>query len=46
MDVNLDMNVGINFDVKNAQLSFPPGTGDATNGKAFSIGDTRMSFSH
>ncbi|KAJ7474871.1 hypothetical protein FB451DRAFT_1246878 [Mycena latifolia] len=45
LDVNLDMTVGINFDVNNAQLSFPPGSGDAPDGKAFSIGDTPLTLS-
>ncbi|KAJ6531427.1 hypothetical protein DFH09DRAFT_933845 [Mycena vulgaris] len=45
LDVNLDMKVAINFDVANAQLSFPPGSGDAPDGKAFSIGDTPLTLS-
>ncbi|KAJ7474872.1 hypothetical protein FB451DRAFT_1088510 [Mycena latifolia] len=45
LDVNLDMTVGINFNVDNAQLSFPPGSGAAPSGKAFSIGDTPLTLS-
>jgi hypothetical protein len=42
-DVNLNMNVGIVFNVNNAQLAFPPGTAAAPAAQAFSIGDTRAS---
>ncbi|KAJ7197817.1 hypothetical protein GGX14DRAFT_700233 [Mycena pura] len=44
-DLNLDMKVGIVFDVNNAQLSFPPGSGAAPAAKAFSIGDTPLTLS-
>ncbi|KAJ7150475.1 hypothetical protein C8R43DRAFT_494922 [Mycena crocata] len=43
LDVNLDMTVGINLDLKNAQLRFPPG--DKDDDKAFSIGDTPLTLS-
>ncbi|KAJ7708198.1 hypothetical protein B0H17DRAFT_1191688 [Mycena rosella] len=45
LDVNLDMTVGLNFDVNNAQLRFPPGSGDAPDANAFSIGDTPLTLS-
>ncbi|KAF7344678.1 hypothetical protein MVEN_01628100 [Mycena venus] len=44
-DVNLDMQVGIVFNVNNAQLAFPPGTAAAPAAKAFSIGDTPLTLS-
>ncbi|KAJ7438098.1 hypothetical protein B0H11DRAFT_2254861 [Mycena galericulata] len=44
-DVNLDMKVGINLDLDNATLSFPPASGPAPNAKAFSIGDTPLTLS-
>ncbi|KAJ6540580.1 hypothetical protein B0H19DRAFT_1212999 [Mycena capillaripes] len=44
-DVNLDMKVGIVFNVNNAQLAFPPGTAAAPAAKAFSIGDTPLTLS-
>ncbi|KAJ7266370.1 hypothetical protein B0H12DRAFT_1099380 [Mycena haematopus] len=45
LDVNLDMQTEINLQINNAQLSFPPGSGSAPNGNAFSIGDTPLSVS-
>lgn len=46
VDVQMDMTVGVNLDVQNAQLTFPPdATGSSpANASAFSLGDTRASF--
>jgi hypothetical protein len=44
-DVNLDMKTEINLQLNNAQLAFPPGSGSAPNGNAFSIGNTPLSLS-
>jgi hypothetical protein len=43
VDVVMDMTVGINFDVNNAQLAFPPDDSNKPASSAFSIGDTRAS---
>ncbi|KAJ7479731.1 hypothetical protein FB451DRAFT_1086295 [Mycena latifolia] len=45
VDIQLDMTVGINFDVNNAQLSFPPDDSTKPDSNAFSIGDTPLSLS-
>ncbi|KAJ7479627.1 hypothetical protein FB451DRAFT_1448692 [Mycena latifolia] len=45
VDIQLDMTVGINFDVNNAQLSFPPDDSNKPDSNAFSIGDTPLSLS-
>ncbi|KAJ7075244.1 hypothetical protein B0H15DRAFT_37212 [Mycena belliarum] len=45
VDLQLDMTVGLNFDVKNAQLSFPPDDSKKLDSSAFSIGDTPLSLS-
>ncbi|KAJ7612656.1 hypothetical protein FB45DRAFT_843208 [Roridomyces roridus] len=46
-DVNipLDMTVGINLNLNNAQLAFPPNVTDPTDSSAFSLGDTPITFS-
>ncbi|KAJ7052666.1 hypothetical protein C8F01DRAFT_1261454 [Mycena amicta] len=44
-DVNLDMKVGIVFNVNNAQIAFPPGTAGAPAASAFSVGDTPLTLS-
>ncbi|KAJ7674018.1 hypothetical protein DFH06DRAFT_752966 [Mycena polygramma] len=44
-DVNLDLTTDIALDIKNAKLTFPPGSGDAPDAKAFSIGDTPVTLS-
>jgi hypothetical protein len=43
VDLSMDMTVGINFDVNNAQLTFPPDDSNKPDSNAFSIGDTRAS---
>jgi len=40
LDVNVDMTVGINYKIKNAELVFPPSSKHAAGG-SFNIGDTR-----
>ncbi|KAJ7841079.1 hypothetical protein B0H14DRAFT_2783654 [Mycena olivaceomarginata] len=45
LDVNLDLETKINLDIKNAQLHFPAGSGDAPNANAFSIGDIPLTLS-
>ncbi|KAJ6602837.1 hypothetical protein DFH09DRAFT_1355028 [Mycena vulgaris] len=45
VDISLDMAVGINFDVNNAQLSFPPDSSNTPDSKAFTIGDTPLTLS-
>ncbi|KAJ7088827.1 hypothetical protein B0H15DRAFT_780532 [Mycena belliarum] len=44
VDVAMDMTVGINFNVKNAQLAFPPDAKNKPEEKAFSIGDTPLTL--
>ncbi|KAJ7149272.1 hypothetical protein C8R43DRAFT_888085 [Mycena crocata] len=43
LDLNVDMTVGINYHVENAQLFFPPK--DEKSGGAFSLGDTPLKLS-
>ncbi|KAK6969319.1 hypothetical protein R3P38DRAFT_3146303 [Favolaschia claudopus] len=45
LDVALDADVGINFNVKDAKIAFPPKDDNAPDGKAFSIGDTPLTLS-
>ncbi|KAJ6551974.1 hypothetical protein B0H19DRAFT_182463 [Mycena capillaripes] len=45
LDIALDAVAAIRLDVKDAKLTFPPGSGDATDAKAFSIGDTPVTLS-
>ncbi|KAJ6553046.1 hypothetical protein B0H19DRAFT_1263467 [Mycena capillaripes] len=42
VDVVMDMTVGINMDVNNAQLAFPPDDSNKPLSSAFSIGDTPL----
>ncbi|KAF7319637.1 hypothetical protein HMN09_00304100 [Mycena chlorophos] len=44
-DVNLDMSVGLNIDIQNAQIAFPPGSAANPAASAFSIGDAPLSLS-
>ncbi|KAJ7476701.1 hypothetical protein FB451DRAFT_986867, partial [Mycena latifolia] len=44
VDVAMDMTVGINFNVNNAQLAFPPDPNNKPEDKAFSIGDTPLTL--
>jgi hypothetical protein len=44
VDVSMDMTVGINFNVNDAQLAFPPSDSNKPLASAFSIGDTRSSL--
>ncbi|KAJ6551312.1 hypothetical protein B0H19DRAFT_1263975 [Mycena capillaripes] len=44
VELTMDLAVGINFDVNNAQLIFPPNS-TAPDSNAFSIGDTPLSLS-
>ncbi|KAJ6579217.1 hypothetical protein DFH09DRAFT_338965 [Mycena vulgaris] len=44
VDVAMDMTVGLNFDVTDAQLAFPPSAGTAPDDKAFKIGDTPLTL--
>ncbi|KAJ7913379.1 hypothetical protein B0H13DRAFT_1612629 [Mycena leptocephala] len=44
VDVVMDMTVGINFDVNNAQLAFPPDDSNKPASSAFSIGDTPLTL--
>ncbi|KAF7295672.1 hypothetical protein MIND_01107500 [Mycena indigotica] len=41
VQVPMNMNVGINFAIKNAQLAFPPSAGGKPATSAFSVGDMR-----
>jgi hypothetical protein len=42
IELTMDLSVGLNFNVNNAQLTFPPNS-NAPDPNAFSIGDTRAS---
>jgi hypothetical protein len=42
IQLTMDLSVGLNFNVNNAQLTFPPNS-NAPDPNAFSIGDTRAS---
>ncbi|KAF7351711.1 hypothetical protein MSAN_01604200 [Mycena sanguinolenta] len=42
VDLAMDMAVGINFNVNNAQLTFPPSDASAADPNAFSVGDTPL----
>ncbi|KAF7371330.1 hypothetical protein MSAN_00769100 [Mycena sanguinolenta] len=44
VDVTMDMTVGINFDVNNAQLAFPPTDSNKPLSSAFSIGNTPLTL--
>ncbi|KAK7050106.1 hypothetical protein R3P38DRAFT_3306393 [Favolaschia claudopus] len=44
VDVVMDMTAGINFDVNNAQLAFPPDDKNKPVSSAFSIGDTPLTL--
>ncbi|KAJ7680190.1 hypothetical protein B0H14DRAFT_3062513 [Mycena olivaceomarginata] len=44
VQLSMDLSVGINFDVNNAQLIFPPNSA-TPDSSAFSIGDTPLSLS-
>ncbi|KAF9471862.1 hypothetical protein BDN70DRAFT_526087 [Pholiota conissans] len=44
LDVNVDMSVGLNYKIDNAQLVFPPSAKEASKG-AFNIGDTPLTLS-
>ncbi|KAJ7182942.1 hypothetical protein C8R43DRAFT_868475 [Mycena crocata] len=45
VDLTMDMIVGLNYDVTDAQLSFPPRDDAEVDGKAFAIGDTPLTLS-
>ncbi|KAJ7101832.1 hypothetical protein C8R43DRAFT_1081367 [Mycena crocata] len=45
VDLTMDMTVGLNFDVTNAQLAFPPNAANKVDGNAFKAGDTPLSLS-
>ncbi|KAJ6492277.1 hypothetical protein C8R45DRAFT_990818 [Mycena sanguinolenta] len=42
VDLAMDMAVGLNFNVNNAQLTFPPSDASAADPNAFSVGDTPL----
>ncbi|KAJ7850204.1 hypothetical protein B0H13DRAFT_2401424, partial [Mycena leptocephala] len=44
VDVSMDMTVGINFNVNDAQLAFPPSDSNKPLASAFSIGDTPLTL--
>ncbi|KAJ7068398.1 hypothetical protein C8F01DRAFT_608267 [Mycena amicta] len=44
VQVPMDMNVGINFAINNAQLAFPPSAGPKPATSAFSVGDMPLSI--
>ncbi|KAJ6451289.1 hypothetical protein C8R45DRAFT_1223870 [Mycena sanguinolenta] len=44
VDVTMDMTVGINFDVNDAQLAFPPSDSNKPLSSAFSIGNTPLTL--
>jgi hypothetical protein len=41
VELAMDLTVGVNFDINNAQLTFPPDDSSSPDSNAFSIGDTR-----
>ncbi|KAJ7471656.1 hypothetical protein B0H11DRAFT_1729811 [Mycena galericulata] len=43
LDVNVDMTIGINYNIENAQLFFPPN--GKSSGGTFSLGDTPLKLS-
>ncbi|KAF8171161.1 hypothetical protein K438DRAFT_1982156 [Mycena galopus ATCC 62051] len=45
VDLAMDMAVGINFNVNNAQLVFPPNDSNTVDSNAFSVGDTPLQLS-
>ncbi|KAJ7307836.1 hypothetical protein DFH08DRAFT_720040 [Mycena albidolilacea] len=44
VDVVMDMQVGLNFDINNAQLTFPPDASNKPLSSAFSINDTPLTL--
>ncbi|KAJ7685861.1 hypothetical protein B0H17DRAFT_1225464 [Mycena rosella] len=44
VDVAMDMTVGLNFNVNNAQLEFPPNANNKPDQSAFTIGDTPLTL--
>ncbi|KAJ6556420.1 hypothetical protein B0H19DRAFT_1262481 [Mycena capillaripes] len=44
VDVVMDMQVGLNFDINNAQLTFPPDASNKPLSSAFSISDTPLTL--
>ncbi|KAF8177314.1 hypothetical protein K438DRAFT_1770082 [Mycena galopus ATCC 62051] len=44
VDVTMDMTVGLEFDLNNAQLAFPPSDSNKPLSSAFSIGDTPLTL--
>ncbi|KAJ7892507.1 hypothetical protein B0H14DRAFT_2335375 [Mycena olivaceomarginata] len=44
IDVVMDMQVGLNFDINNAQLTFPPDASNKPLSSAFSISDTPLTL--
>lgn len=44
LDIDVDLTVGINYKIDNAELIFPPNGKQASNKGAFNVGDTRTSF--
>ncbi|KAF7329620.1 hypothetical protein MKEN_00225000 [Mycena kentingensis (nom. inval.)] len=45
LDLNVDMSVGINYKIENAQLVFPPKGSSGDNAGAFTLGDTPLKLS-
>ncbi|KAF7289626.1 hypothetical protein HMN09_01324800 [Mycena chlorophos] len=44
VDVEMDMNIGVNMDLTNATLAFPPDSATAPDGSSFSLGDTPLTL--
>ncbi|KAJ7437978.1 hypothetical protein B0H11DRAFT_1753194 [Mycena galericulata] len=44
VDVTMDMTLGVNLNLNNAQLSFPPDASNAPDSNAFSLGDTPITL--
>ncbi|KAJ7620340.1 hypothetical protein FB45DRAFT_754865 [Roridomyces roridus] len=44
VDVAMAMTLGVNLNLNNAQLAFPPGAADPTASNAFSLGDTPITL--
>ncbi|KAF8896684.1 hypothetical protein BD779DRAFT_1433082, partial [Infundibulicybe gibba] len=44
LDLNVDLNVGVNFHISNAQMTFPPSSGQGSSG-AFQLDDTPLKLS-
>ncbi|KAJ7067343.1 hypothetical protein C8F01DRAFT_958388, partial [Mycena amicta] len=44
VDITMDMTVGVNMDLSNATIAFPPDKSNAPSGNSFSLGDTPLTI--